>query len=75
MAGAFGYEAEHFDVSKQVGELVLLPAVRRAEEGGKGVAAAGTSCRSQIADGTGVQAQHPLVLVANRLKRDYQDRS
>ena len=67
MAGAFGYETEHFEVSTQVGELVLLPAVRSAEKGGKSVAAAGTSCRSQIADGAHVQAQHPIVLVANRL--------
>ena len=67
MAGAFGYEDEHYEVSMQVGELVLLPAVRHAEEDGKGVAAVGTSCRSQIADGAHIQAQHPIVLVANRL--------
>jgi FAD/FMN-containing dehydrogenase/Fe-S oxidoreductase len=75
MAGAFGYETEHFDVSMQVGELVLLPAVRQAKKNGKTIAAVGTSCRSQIADGTNVQAQHPVVLVASRLKRDYQDQS
>ena len=48
MAGAFGYETEHFDVSMQVGELVLLPAVRQAEKEGKAIAAVGTSCRSQM---------------------------
>jgi Fe-S oxidoreductase len=67
MAGAFGYEAEHYDVSMQVGELTLLPAVRKAREAGQDVAAVGTSCRSQIADGANVAAQHPIVLVANRL--------
>jgi FAD/FMN-containing dehydrogenase/Fe-S oxidoreductase len=67
MAGAFGYETEHFDVSMQVGELVLLPAVRQANGEGNAIAAVGTSCRSQIADGTNIQAQHPIVLVANRL--------
>ncbi len=75
MAGAFGYEAEHFDVSMQVGELVLLPAVRQAKESGEAVAAVGTSCRSQIADGAGVLAQHPIVLVAERLKRDHRNHS
>jgi Fe-S oxidoreductase len=67
MAGAFGYEAEHYEVSMQVGELVLLPAVRQALANGQKVAAVGTSCRSQIADGANVSAQHPLVLVAHRL--------
>jgi FAD/FMN-containing dehydrogenase/Fe-S oxidoreductase len=75
MAGAFGYEAEHYDVSMQVGELVLLPAVRQAGESGRVIAAVGTSCRSQIADGTGVLAQHPIVLVSDRLKRASQYRS
>jgi Fe-S oxidoreductase len=68
MAGAFGYEDEHYGISMQVGELVLLPAVRHAEESGKSVAAAGTSCRSQIADGAHIRAQHPVVLIANRIK-------
>jgi FAD/FMN-containing dehydrogenase/Fe-S oxidoreductase len=70
MAGAFGYETEHFDVSMQVGEMVLLPAVRQAKESGKNIAAVGTSCRSQIADGADVLAQHPVILAANRLKHD-----
>jgi hypothetical protein len=55
----------------QVGELVLLPAVRQAWESGQGIAAVGTSCRSQIADGTNVNAQHPIVLVANRLYSEF----
>lgn len=68
MAGAFGYEAEHYAVSIQVGELVLMPVVRQAREGGQDIAAVGTSCRSQIADGAKVKAQHPIVLVADRLR-------
>lgn len=67
MAGAFGYEAEHYAVSMQVGELVLLPAVRQAKAQGRMVAAAGTSCRSQIADGADETARHPIQWVAERL--------
>jgi Fe-S oxidoreductase len=72
MAGAFGYEAEHYGVSMQVGELVLFPAIRnavRAQESNESiqVAAVGTSCRSQVLDGTGVAAKHPLVLVQEKL--------
>ncbi len=62
MAGAFGYEAEHYPVSMQVGELKLLPAVRSSGE--SLVAAAGISCKSQIEDGTGRLAYHPISLVA-----------
>lgn len=58
MAGSFGYEKEHYEVSMQVGELVLFPAVRAAgaEEI---IAAPGTSCRHQILDGTGRKVLHP----------------
>ncbi len=62
MAGAFGYEAEHYTVSRLVGELALLPAVR--ESGNSIIAAAGVSCKSQIEDGTGRQAYHPISLLA-----------
>ena len=58
MAGSFGYEKEHFDVSMKVGELVLLPAVRSAPADTI-IAAPGTSCRHQIKDGTGRIAHHP----------------
>jgi FAD/FMN-containing dehydrogenase/Fe-S oxidoreductase len=59
MAGSFGYEKEHFEVSQKIGELVLLPTVRKA---GADViiAAPGTSCRHQIKDGTGRKALHPV---------------
>ena len=67
MAGAFGYEAEHYDVSTQVGELTLLPAVREGNLSGKVISAVGTSCRSQIVDGTDAEAKHPIQLVAELL--------
>ena len=62
MAGSFGYEKEHYQVSMQVGELVLFPAIRRADEEAV-IAAAGTSCRHQIHDGTQRQALHPVELL------------
>jgi Fe-S oxidoreductase len=58
MAGSFGYEKEHYEVSMQVGELVLFPAVRSAATD-EIIAAPGTSCRHQILDGTGKKALHP----------------
>ena len=57
MAGSFGYEKEHYEVSMKVGELVLFPKVREAEEETI-IVAAGTSCRHQILDGTGKRAKH-----------------
>ncbi|MEP1034173.1 FAD-linked oxidase C-terminal domain-containing protein [Ekhidna sp.] len=57
MAGSFGYEKEHFDVSMKIGELVLFPKVREAEEDTI-ILASGTSCRHQIWDGTGKVARH-----------------
>ena len=59
MAGSFGYEKEHYDLSMQVGELVLFPTVREAEADTI-IAAPGTSCRHQIKDGTAREAQHPV---------------
>ncbi|MFM8319979.1 MAG: (Fe-S)-binding protein, partial [Chloroflexota bacterium] len=64
MAGAFGYESEHIDVSLKVGELALFPAVRAAPPEAL-VAAAGVSCREQIHDGTQRRAWHPIELVYN----------
>jgi Fe-S oxidoreductase len=66
MAGAFGYEREHYALSMKVGELVLFPAVRGAAAGDL-VAAPGTSCRHQIFDGTGRRAVHPLEIVRDAL--------
>ena len=62
MAGSFGYEQEHYAVSMQVGELVLFPAVRKSDSATI-IAAPGTSCRHQIADGTGRKALHPVEIL------------
>jgi FAD/FMN-containing dehydrogenase/Fe-S oxidoreductase len=59
MAGSFGYEKEHYDLSMKVGELVLFPEIRKAGVEVT-VSAPGTSCRHQIKDGTGTRAMHPL---------------
>jgi Fe-S oxidoreductase len=57
MAGSFGYEAEHYDISMKMAELSLLPSIRNAS-GETLVVADGTSCRHQIADGAGREAVH-----------------
>lgn len=66
MAGSFGYEKEHYDVSMKVAELVLLPAVREAKESTI-IAAVGTSCRHQIKDGVGQMSYHPVEILYNAL--------
>lgn len=67
MAGSFGYETEHYAVSQQIGELVLLPTVRAAPTDTI-IAASGTSCRHQIKDATGRIAQHPVDILHAALK-------
>jgi FAD/FMN-containing dehydrogenase/Fe-S oxidoreductase len=62
MAGSFGFEAEHYEVSMKVGEDRLFPAVR-AEPEGTVIAATGVSCRQQIAHGTTRRAHHPVELI------------
>ena len=62
MAGAFGYEAEHYDMSLKIGELSVLPKVRAASPDAL-VVAAGTSCRCQIADGASRTALHPAQML------------
>jgi len=59
MAGSFGYEKEHYELSMKIGELVLFPAVRNQDENII-IAAPGTSCRHQVKDGTGRKALHPV---------------
>jgi len=66
MAGSFGYEKEHYELSMKVGELVLLPAVRNASADTI-IAAPGTSCRHQIKDGTGRKAKHPVEILYEAL--------
>jgi Fe-S oxidoreductase len=66
MAGSFGYEAEHYELSMQIGEMALFPAVRAADAA-RHIVASGVSCRAQIASGTGRAAKHPISLIAERL--------
>lgn len=72
MAGSFGYEKEHYEVSMKVGELVLLPTVR-STPADTWIAAPGTSCRHQIKDGTGRRAYHPVELLWQALKKPEDD--
>jgi FAD/FMN-containing dehydrogenase/Fe-S oxidoreductase len=67
MAGAFGYHADTIDVSRAMGELSLLPAVRKAP-GDAIIVADGTSCRHQIRDGTSREAVHVARVLAMSLK-------
>lgn len=68
MAGSFGYEKEHFDVSMKIGNLVLFPAIK-GEPGTTIIAASGTSCRHQVKDGTGRKALHPAEILFEALFR------
>ncbi len=66
MAGSFGYEKEHYDLSMQVGELVLLPLVRQSPEEVI-IATPGTSCRHQIKDGAHRKSFHPVEVLFDAL--------
>ena len=66
MAGSFGYEKEHYDISMQIGELKLFPSIRKSSEETI-IAANGTSCRHQIYDGTKRKALHPVTILKNAL--------
>lgn len=66
MAGSFGYEKEHYDVSMKVAELVLLPTVRQTDEDTI-IVAPGTSCRHQIKDGVARQSYHPVEILYDAL--------
>jgi Fe-S oxidoreductase len=77
MAGSFGYEARHYDVSMKMAELSLLPAVRNASADTL-IVADGTSCRHQIADGTRAsgrrEAMHAVRVLARALPNSPHDR-
>jgi Fe-S oxidoreductase/FAD/FMN-containing dehydrogenase len=66
MAGSFGYEQEHFEISQQIGESRLFPAVRKRPEGTP-VIANGFSCRHQIKDGTGAKAMHIIEAIGRAM--------
>jgi Fe-S oxidoreductase len=66
MAGSFGYEKEHYEVSMKIGSLVLFPVAKMLDPEAV-LAAPGTSCRHQIHDGTGRKALHPAQVLRNSL--------
>ncbi len=66
MAGSFGYSREHFDLSMEIGELVLFPTIREMDDE-EIIAAPGTSCRHQILDGTERVALHPAQILRDAL--------
>ncbi len=66
MAGSFGYEAEHYEVSMKIGSLTLFPAVKKASPETL-IAANGTSCRHQIFDGAQRKAMHPVSILREAL--------
>ncbi|MBE0682992.1 MAG: FAD-binding protein [Anaerolineales bacterium] len=70
MAGTFGYDAEHYELSMQVGELGVLPKIRRSmiDDRESEMLSSGAACRMQIQHGAGVEAKHPLILVREVLK-------
>ena len=67
MAGSFGYEKEHYEISMQMGEDTLFPKIRSTADSTE-IAAAGTSCRHQIFDGTSRKALHPVTILRGCLK-------
>jgi len=67
VAGAFGFETEHYELSMKVGEQRLLPAVRSAPDAI--IAASGVSCREQIEHGAGRRALHPVEVLASKLQK------
>lgn len=67
MAGSFGYEKEHYELSMKIGEMVLFPEIRKSDKDTI-IVAVGTSCRCQIEDGTGVKALHPLEVLYDALR-------
>ncbi|MCY4653184.1 MAG: anaerobic glycerol-3-phosphate dehydrogenase subunit C, partial [Dehalococcoidia bacterium] len=66
MAGSFGYETEHYDISMQIGEMSLFPTIR-SQEGDFVVVAEGVSCRQQIEHGTDQRARHLVEVLADAL--------
>ncbi|MDP2423388.1 MAG: FAD-linked oxidase C-terminal domain-containing protein [Bacteroidales bacterium] len=68
MAGSFGFEKKHYDLSLKIGELVLLPEIRKSSAEVI-IAAPGTSCRQQIKDGTGRVAFHPIEVLYQAVAR------
>jgi len=70
MAGSFGFETEHFELSMKVGELVVFPAMRSLNQDAIPVAQ-GVSCRHQILDGVGKRALHPVEVLHEAVIKNY----
>jgi Fe-S oxidoreductase len=68
MAGSFGYEKEHYELSMKIGELKLFPVLRNLPENER-IAATGTSCRHQIADGVHKKSEHPASILWEAIKK------
>lgn len=68
IAGTFGFDAEHYELSMKVGELGVLPKVREAGVENREIVSTGSACRIQIKHGAGIETKHPLILVRERLK-------
>jgi Fe-S oxidoreductase len=68
MAGSFGFEKEHYDISMRIGEMRLFPAIRSAPPDAR-IVAEGISCRQQILHATGRKAQHPAELLAGFIEK------
>ncbi|MCX7986206.1 MAG: FAD-binding oxidoreductase [Bacteroidales bacterium] len=66
MAGSFGYEAEHYDLSIKIGELSVFPTVRKYNQ--ETIAVPGTSCRQQILDNTGIKTYHPIEILRKAIR-------
>jgi Fe-S oxidoreductase len=66
MAGSFGYEKEHYELSNKIGNLILFPEIRNCSDEVE-IAAPGTSCRHHIKDGTGRTAKHPVMILFEAL--------
>jgi Fe-S oxidoreductase len=67
MAGSFGYEKENYELSMEIGEQILFPAIRELSKDEE-LCATGTSCRHQIIEGTNVTAKHPAKIILDALK-------
>ena len=65
MAGAFGYEKEHYEISMAIGERRLFPSVRSAVN--SRIAITGVSCRNQVRDGTGRRPEHVVEILRDAL--------
>jgi Fe-S oxidoreductase len=66
MAGSFGYEKNHYELSMKIGELILFPEIRKSESSVI-IAAPGISCRQQIKHGTGIDVSHPVEIFYDAL--------